>query len=274
MSRVNMRQQNTDSPVGDIAYLTRSEHRIPTLVALTERPWSRAELCELTGVSASTMRRTLDEFDARFWLRKDGHQFRATRLGEAIASGVADLLERVETERKLRHVWDWLPDTISELPFETWSDLTITVAEPDSPYQPVGRFESLLRKTTTVRFLRPEVALMDPCFDLLYQLIGEGVEMTLIDRPECHAYFLSVYPHRSSEMVQRDTFTILEHDELPPYGIGLLDRCVAISCYEQDSGTVHALVDTDIPAVREWATSLYENYRSSARHVDLQTIGE
>jgi len=167
-----------------------------------------------------------------------------------------DLIERVETERELRSVWQWLPDAISEFPFETWSELTVTVAEPDAPYRPVGRFESLLRETTTVRFLRPEVALMDLCFDLLYQLIGEGVDVTLIDRPECHRYFLSTYPDRSSEMIQQDNFTVLEHNDLPSYGTGLLDERITISCYERDSGTVHALIDTDAPAVREWAESL------------------
>jgi predicted transcriptional regulator len=263
-----MKHNTTDSPIVDIAYLARAEHRVPTLAALTERPRSRSELCELTEVSSSTMRRTLDQFGDRLWIRKDGYQYVATRLGEAIASGMADLIERVETERKLRSIWQWLPTAISEFPFETWSELSITVAEPDAPYRPVGRFKSLLRETTTLRFLRPEVALMDPCFDLLHQLIGEGMDVTLIDRPECHTYFLSTYPNRSSEMIKQDNFTTLEHDDLPPYGVSLLDERVAISCYERDSGTVHALIDTDAPAVREWAKSVYETHRSDARRLE------
>lgn len=269
-----MNQYNRNSPIDDIAYLARSHHRVPTLVALTEQPRSRSELCGLTDVSSSTMRRTLSEFDDRTWIRKNGHEYVATRLGEAIASGMEDLIERVETERKLRYVWPWLPDEISEFPFETWSELTITVAEPDSPYCPVGRFESLLRTTTTLRFLRPEVALMDLCFDVLHQRVKDGVEMTLIDRPECHSYFLSTYPNRSSEMVQLDNFTILEHDEFPPCGIGLLDDCITISCYEEASGTVHAVVDTDAPAVREWAESTYESYRREARPHTLESVAE
>ena len=216
------------------------------------------------------MRRTLDEFDDRLWVCKDEYRYVATRLGEAIATGMEDLIERVETERKLRHVWHWLPDAISELPFETWAELTITVADPDFPYRPARRFESLLRETTTVRFLRPEVALMDLCFDLVYSLVAEGADITLIDRPECHTYFLSTYPDRSSEMVQQDNFTVLEHDTLPSYGVGLLDTRVTISCYEQGSGTVHALIDTDAPAACEWAEEMYETYRSSAHHFELQ----
>ncbi|TYL39989.1 DNA-binding protein [Natronococcus pandeyae] len=178
------------------------------------------------------------------------------------------LIDRVETERKLRNVWHWLPDAVSEFPIETWAELNVTVADSNAPYRPVTRFESLLQKTTTVRYLRPEVALMEPCFDVLYRQVHDGVDVTLIDRPNCHTYFLSTYPERSSELLQQDNFTVLEHDELPPYGTGLLDERVTISCYEQESGTVQAVIDTDAPPVRGWAQSVYENYLSDARPIE------
>ncbi|MHC3436961.1 helix-turn-helix transcriptional regulator [Natrialbaceae archaeon A-gly3] len=270
----NTQHYASDSPVGDVAYLTRTEHRITALIALTERPRSRSELCELTGVSSSTMRRTLDEFNDRTWVRKDGYQYVATRLGEVIASGMEDLLERVETEQKLRDVWHWLPDEVGEFSIETWAELTVTVAEPDRPYQPVNRFESLLREVSTVRYLRPEVALMEPCFDVLGQLIDEGVDVTLIDRPSCHTYFLSTYPERSRELLGQDNFTVLEHDELPPYGVGFLDERVVVSCYEHDSGTVQVVIDTDVPAVREWAQSVTERYEPDARPIEPRQLLE
>ncbi len=268
----NTNHTPSDSPTGDIAYLTRSEHRIPALVALTERPRTRSELCELTGVSSSTMRRTLDEFEDRTWIRKEGYQYVATRLGEAIASAMADLLDRAETERKLRDVWQWLPGAIKEFPIETWAELTVTVADPEAPYRPVSRFESLVRTTSTLRFLRPEVALMDPCFDVLYRLVDDGVDITLIDRPPCHTYFISTYPERSATMLEQDNFTVMAHDDLPPHGTGILDDCVTISCYEQNSGTVQAVIDTDVPVAREWAQSVYDRYAADARPVEPQQL--
>lgn len=260
------------STIDDVAYLARSEHRIPALVALTERPRSRSELCELTGVSSSTVRRTITEFENRLWVRKEGYRYTATRLGEAIAIGMEELLDRVETERKVRAVWPWLPDEISEFGFETWSELTVTVADPDCPYRPVNRFESLLRKTTTVRFLHPEVALMEPCFDVLVRLVDDGVDVTLIDRPDCHTYFRSTYPERSTRLMNQENFTVLEHGELPTYGVGLLEERVTISCYEQGSGTVQALIDTDTPVIRKWAQSVYDRYRSTAEPVEASPI--
>ncbi|MFD1562188.1 helix-turn-helix transcriptional regulator [Haloarchaeobius amylolyticus] len=262
------------TPLDDIEFLARSEHRVTALAALARRPQSRATLIEMTGTSRSTIGRTLREFEQRQWIEKDGHQFEATQLGGFVAASMRGLIDRLETEQRLRDVWQWLPSETSGFTIEMASDAVVTVAEADDPYGPMRRFESLLRDTTTVRFLRPEVALMDLCFDLLYQRVEDGVDMTLIDRPECHTYFLSTYPNRSSTMVQRDNFTILEHDDFPPYGIGLLDDCVAISCYEQGSGTVHAVIDTDAPAVREWAESTYESYRREARPHALESVAE
>ncbi|WP_224448700.1 helix-turn-helix transcriptional regulator [Haloprofundus salilacus] len=191
----------------------------------------------------------------------------ATRLGEAIADGMEDLTSLVETERKLRAVWHWLPDEVTQFPTETWSEMTVTLPEPASPYRPVNRFESLLQQTNEVRYLRPEVALMEPCFDALFSLIDTGLDVTLIDRPSCHAYFFATYPQRSLEMEKRDNFTILEHDELPQCGIGLLEDRVTLSCYEQASGSVQALIETDVPVIREWAESMYASFEIDARPV-------
>jgi predicted transcriptional regulator len=268
----NITYRETESPIGDIAYLSRSPHRIPALVALTERPRSRSELCELTDVSSSTIRRTLAEFEDRVWVRKDGYQYTATRLGEVVASGAEDLIERIETERTLRDVWYCLPDEVSEFSVETWESMTVTVAEPDAPYRPVDRFESLLEETSELRLVGPEIALMEPCFDVLVRLIDEGVDVVLVARPESHTYFLSTYPERSLEMMRQDNFTVLEHDSLPSCGTGVLDERVAIGCYERDSGTVHALIDTEGAAVREWARSVYETYTTDAQPVESDRV--
>lgn len=255
----------TDSPIHDIAFLSRADHRIPALIALAERPRSRAELCELTGVSSSTIRRTVGEFETRNWVRKEGYQYVTTRLGEFVAAGMGELIDRFEVERRLREVWEWLPAAVSQFTIENRSNMTVTVAEPDSPYRPVNRFRALLEETEGFRFLRPEVALMEPCFDVLVRLMEDGADITLVDRPSCHTYFLSTYPEQSAAMLERENFTVLEHEDLPPYGVGLLDGVVVISSYEADSGTVQAVVDTTGTAVREWAESTYEKFEGEAR---------
>ena len=243
-----------------------------TLVALTERPRSRAELCELTGVSASTMRRALAEFEARVWVRKDGHEYTATRLGEVVASGMEALIERVETERRLRDVWHALPDEVGEFTFEARSATTVTVAEYDAPYRPVNRFRSLVRESNGLRFVGVDVGLYEPCKDEFRRQVLDGMEAEVVDSPAVARYMCATYPERCAELVESGNLTVLVHDDLPPYGVTVFNDRVAISGYDHESGGVTVLVDTDAPAAREWGESVYDAYRSEARPFDTAAV--
>lgn len=84
--------------MADISFLTRSEHRVVSLVAMAVRPRSRSELGEMTGASSSTIRRTLRQFEDRHWIARDGYQYETTELGAFIAATMSDLLDRFETK--------------------------------------------------------------------------------------------------------------------------------------------------------------------------------
>ncbi|MDX1744532.1 MAG: MarR family transcriptional regulator [Halobacteriales archaeon] len=248
------------SPIEDIAYLARSEHRAPTLVALTVRPRSRSELWEMTGVSSSTIRRTLSEFEARKWIRRDGYQYETTPLGAFVATAVAELIERVEIDRKLRDVWHLLPDEEGGFSVEMCADAIVTVADADDPYRPVNRFVELLRETDRLRFAGLDVAMLEPCKEVLCQHIVDGVEAEVINPPRVANYIRSTCPELFSEALGSGNLTVRLHDELPTYGVCVFDDRIAISAYDPDSITVRVLVDTDDPDAREWAESTYQFY--------------
>lgn len=261
---VSMMPGTAGSPVEAMAYLARSEHRLMALRTVASHPRSPSELSEETGASSSTIRRTVREFEERGWIRRDEGRYEPTELGAFIASAIEDLFNRLETERQLRGVSKWLPGEDSGFPIEKCAEADVTVAEPDDPYAPVRQFESLFQEATRLRFLRPEIALMEPAFDVLLEHVNSGVEITFVDRPSCNTYFLSTYPEHSPAMMRRDNFTVLEHVDLPSYGLALLDHRVAISGYEEESGTVQLLVDTDSPEVRAWAEAKFSAYADEA----------
>lgn len=269
-----MRGGNTDSPIDDVAYLSRSEHRVPTLVALTVRPRSRSELWELAGVSSSTIRRTLREFEARNWIRKTGYQYEATQLGAFIASATADLLERFETERKLRDVWHWFPGEESGFTVDMCTDATVTVADADDPYRPVNRFRSLLEETERLRFVGLDVALLEPCKEDLCRQIVDGMNTEIINLPRVARYIRATCPQLFSETLQSGNLTVRLHDDLPSYGVGVFDDRIAVSAYDTDSVIVRVLVDTDAPEAREWAELRYESYRRKTPTLPLETSVE
>lgn len=266
------KHRTPDSPVGDIAYLARSQHRVPALVALTERPRSRSELCELTGVSSSTMRRTTGEFEERNWVKKDGYQYETTPLGEAIASGMADLLDRVKTERKLRDVWHQLPEEVSELALETSS--TVTVSEHDSPYRPLNRYRALLHESSLYRFVGFDVGLYEACKNEFKQRVLDGMDAEIIDSPSVARYMMSTYPERCANLLERDNMTVFLHDDVPSYGLCLFDETIAICIYSPGGGGLKMLIDTDAPEAYQWAESVYASYKPDARPLESHAILE
>ena len=269
-----MPQGASGSPIEAFAYLARAEHRAPTLVAMTVRPRSRSELWELTGVSESTIRRTLREFEERGWIRRNEYRYEATQLGALIATGIADLLERLGVERQLRGVWDRLPGEESGFSLELCVDSVVSVAEADDPYRPVNRFVSLFESADDVRFVGVDVALLEPCKEALCEHILGGMRTEFINRPRVVEYIRSTTPELFAEALESGNLTVQLHDDLPSYGVCLFPDRVALAGYDPDGVAVRVLVDTDHPDAREWAEGVYETYRRRTPTLPLESMLE
>lgn len=176
-----METRTTDAATADVAFLTRSAHRQTTLEALAERPRDRADLLELTGVSSSTLGRTLRRLEDRNWVVRRGGAYDVTPLGAFVASKLADLLDQLETVRELRDVWQLLESEARGLGVDMVTDATVTLAAPDDPYRPVNRFVSLLRASETFRFVGFERPLLEPCRDEVSRRIVDGMATEIAD---------------------------------------------------------------------------------------------
>lgn len=260
----------SETPLDDIAYLIRSEHRAPALLALTVRPRSRSELWEMTGVSESTIRRTLSEFEARDWVYRDGYQYEVTQLGAFIASAMADLIERVETERKLRDVWRLLPDEETGFTIEMCSDAAVTVADPEDPARPITRFCSLLGETEQLRFTGLDVAMLDSCRTELCERIVDGMETELITPPRVAKYIRTNCPGQFSTALESGNLDIRLHDELPPFGVSIFEDRIAVTGYDTEGVTVRVLVDTGDTDARDWAESTFASHRRKTPVLPLE----
>lgn len=265
-----MRECTRETPIDDIAYLTRSEHRAPTLIALTVRPRSRSELWEMTGVSESTVRRTLSEFEARDWVDRDGYQYDVTQLGAFVASAMADVIDRVETEQKLRNVWRLLPDEDSGFTMDMCADATVTVATPEDPSRPISRFCSLSEESDRLRFTGLDVAMIDACKNELCERIVDGMETELINHPRVADYIRTHCLDLFSDALESGNLDVRLHDDLPSYGVSIFDDRIAITGYDPEGVSVRVLVDTDATAAREWAESTFTAHRRKTPVVPIE----
>lgn len=263
-----------DTPIEDVEFLVRSEHRVTALSALASAPQSRAELRETAGVSQSTIGRTLRDFEERQWIVREGPKYTATELGAFVAASMEDLLERVETERELREVWQWLPSEANGFTIDMCTDAEVTVADGDDPYRPVNRFITLLGETDRFRFAGFDVALLEPCKEELVEAIVAGMQTEIITPPRVARYIRSSYPDLFSRALESGNLALRLHDDLPQFGVSIFDDRVAINGYDPDSVSVRVLVDTDREETRAWAESAYASFRRKTPTMALETGGE
>ena len=248
------------STLEDIAFLARSEHRVAALVAMSSAPRSRSELGELTGASSSTIRRTLRDFEERHWIERDGYQYETTELGGFIAGAMSDLLDRFKTEQQLRTVWEWLPEQMSGFSLEMCLDAEVTVASAENPYRPAGRFDDLLAGTERLRFLGFDVAMLEPIRATLCERIVEGMRADLIVQPRVIRYIRSTHADAFEGPLESGNLTVKVHEDLPPYGLGILEERAAIACYDSPGLSVRALIDTSGEECLTWAESEFARY--------------
>lgn len=264
--------RTTNTPLDDIEFLARSDHRVTALAALARRPQSRADLRAMTGVSQSTIGRILRAFEDRHWIRRNGQYYEATELGTFVAEGIRELIDRLETEQSLRDIWQWLPSETSGFAIEMIADAVVTVAEADDPYRPVNRFRSLLRETDEFQFVGFDLALLEPCKDELCQRIIDGMQAEIIDPPRVVEYIRSTCPDLFAAALESGNLTVRLNDDLPTYGVGIFDDRIAVSGYDPDSATIRVLVDTPDAEAREWATSVFETYWRQTPTLPLQRV--
>ncbi len=140
-------------PIEKIEFIASSKHRVGVIDALTEEGCDRADLRSVTGAHASSIGRVLGEFEKRRWIERNGPTYELTPLGEFVAERFAALCDAMETEEKLRDVWQWLPREMEGFSVELFADAVVAYPGPGYPYAPVERVIQLVEESDSVRAL-------------------------------------------------------------------------------------------------------------------------
>jgi len=258
------------TPVDDIVFLARSAHRVGVLGALTAGPHDRSGLRTATGASSPTMGRVLADFEERRWITRDGPTYELTALGEFVADRFFDLRAAMETERKLRDVWRWLPREMPGFSAELFADAVVSYPGPGYPYEPVERLTELIEGTSRMRGFDTIVP-KSVNNEAVCRAVLAGMELEYVYSPVALEGTVAWNPERVLEAAACENCTVLVHDALPDgerCGLGIVDDRVGICCHDAETGALLAVVDTDDPAAREWAISVFEGVRREARPVD------
>lgn len=268
-----------DPILDDITFLVSSEHRVGVLDTLNESPCDRDDLREATGASSPTMGRILTDFDDRRWITKEGRTYHLTDLGEFVVSRLREFRDAIHVERTMRDVWPWLPYEIDGFSVELFTDAVVSRPGPGYPYQPVDRITELVVETEVMRGFGM-VMLKSSNLEAFFTRSLVDLQSDYIYPPSVFREILSWDAEAVTEAVAHPNCTVWLHDDLPLSewcGVCIFDERVSLCCYDPETGSLQATIDTGSPTMRRWAESHYERYRAEARPIketdDLVPIG-
>ena len=259
-----------ESAIKDIEFIASSKHRVGVLAALAGQGRDRDDLRAATGASSPTMGRVLGDFEDRRWIERRGRTYELTPLGEYVAERFAELRDAMETERRLRDVWRWLPREMEGFSVELFADAVIAYPGPGYPYEPVERVIQLVEESDSMCGLGTTV-FKSIANEAVCLAVLDGMTFEYVYPPDVLAATVAWDPEMMARAAARDHCSVLVHDDLPDRtrcGIGIFDHRVGICCHDPKSRALEAWIDTDAPEAREWALSIFERYRREARPAD------
>lgn len=261
-------------PIEEIEFVASSKNRVGVLDALAERDRDRADLQSTTGAHASTIGRVLGDLEERRWIERTGPTYELTPLGEFVAERFAALREAMATEGKLRDVWQWLPREMEGFSVDLFADAVVSYPGPGYPYEPLDRVIQLVEESDSM-FAFGATVYKSVANEAFCQAILDGMDVEYVFTPAVLAATVDWNPDLFERAAARDHCTVLVHDDLPDEtrcGIDIFDDRVAICCHDSETRAMRAWIDTDALEAREWAWSVFERYRRTARPVDEDAL--
>ncbi|MDR9432177.1 MAG: hypothetical protein RI568_15970, partial [Natronomonas sp.] len=170
----------------------------PVLEALLDGPLDRGEIEDRLDVSRATSHRFAQWLDEQRFVEKVEGRLRLTGRGEVVAEEVLRFEANVSTADRLAPLLDVICEDHQEFIIEPFVDATVTVAEPDDPYQPVERFISLVRDSATFRgFNTTHMAPL--VLGGFHQQMFDTTDTEIIYLPHIAEKLFETYPERAGE---------------------------------------------------------------------------
>lgn len=255
-------------PAFDEELLEIAIERRPVLETLLEGPHHRRELQEQLDLSKTTCHRIIRTFDERGLLERTDNGYALSIKGEMLAEQTQQYHDNVRAVSLMEPVVASFRETPFEFPIEHFADGRITVPEPDNPTVPIS--------TEFEIFQQYDTHLQIDYNQWIPPLYMEQLADIVLEREMQFEHILT------ADMVQDrlDRFADLHKQQVEgeinaeisyrvcdsiPFGMTIYDReHVAVRAYDDDTGTIALLVDTDDPEAVAWAEEVHAHYHEVA----------
>lgn len=240
--------------------------RRPVLSALADGPHHRRELQSELDVSKTTCHRIVRTFDDHGLLRRTEDGYELTAKGQLLEAHVDEYYENVRATFLLDSLVSAFEESDVEFDVEPFADARITRPDPDDPNVPLNREFELFRDADRFSIVDGNQHVPTLYLEQLYEMgiekgmVGEHiapksvVEKRVTEFPDVHK--------RHAEVDAKLKYRICDDVS---FGVALYDReHVVVRAYDDETGSIAVMVDTDDPAAVEWAEGVLDHYREEA----------
>lgn len=243
--------------------------RRAVLTTLAEAPHHRRELQETLDISKTTCHRIVRTFDNHGLLRRTDNGYTLSTKGELIAEQTSKYVRHMRAACHLGPLAEAFEDTEFEFDVELFSDARVTRPEPDDPTLPISHEFQIFQDSESHLLLDYNQYIPPLYIEQLAELILEqGMQLEQTVPKEMVEERLERFDDLHRQQVKGEidaTISYNVHDGIP-FGMTIYDRShVVLRAYDDETGSIAVLVDTDDPEAVAWAEEVYEHYRERAR---------
>ena len=234
--------------------------------ALPTTPRNRDRLTELIGLTPALRELddgSVDRRDLEQRLdEKTGGRYVRTSPGDVVVDELDSFETTVRTTSLLAPVLESMGETRPPLPIEAFSDATVTSVDGGDAYGQVDRFIALVEETDTLRGI--DLNSIAPMYiEEITRLVLNGMELEMISRPDVVEDTADKFPYACAKLCVNGNVKPLVHDELP-FGLAVFDDHVGIGVQDPGERRLRTFIDSDSPAVLEWAAAVFDAYRDES----------
>lgn len=240
--------------------------RRAALSLLAEGPHHRREMQDELDVSKTTCHRIVRTFDNNGLLDRTDRGYQLSAKGELLESYVDEYYRNVRATFEYEPLVAAFAETDVTFNIEAFHDARITCPEPNDPTLPLDREFEIFHETDYFTVVDGNQHVPELYLEQVIEIgLEQGkeaehiapipiVEKRLFQFPEVH----KAHPTADATLKYRICPDL-------PFGLVLYDHeHVVVRAYDDETGSIELMLDTDSEAAVAWAKDVIEQYREKA----------
>lgn len=252
---------------GVIEFLCQSPNRGAVLRALADGGrQDRYALEERVDATRRTILRTVNALTERGFVEETEEGIGLTALGRHVVTHYERLVDELALEPDVEAFLSAVPADAIDVDVERLRTGEVTSAAPGSPYAPLDRTLELRADASEIRELAPGIERRS-VEQLAERVTADDdltVEIVVTEDVLAAADEGAPYGDAHETVLAADAVDMAVHPGPFEIAVGIADEVVFVVA-EDGEGQPSAILETDDPRVREWATAVVDRYRAEAR---------